>query len=121
MVWALVVAVVLLLLIGWSNLTLQKQVRHLQEEITDLRAGQDLSERVSYLVHKGREIEAIAMYRSATASACSRARTPSRSSPRTTPSSDVPLAPLPPASERVKPRQVILLVTRSSPAIYVHP
>lgn len=66
MVWALVVAVVLLLLIGWSNLTLQKQVRHLQEEITDLRAGQDLSERVSYLVHKGREIEAIVMYRSAT-------------------------------------------------------
>ena len=66
MVWALVVAVVLLLLIGWSNLTLQKQVRHLQEEITDLRAGQDLSERVSYLVHKGREIEAISMYRSAT-------------------------------------------------------
>lgn len=66
MVWALVVAVVLLLLIGWSNLTLQKQVRHLQKEITDLRAGQDLSERVSYLVHKGREIEAIAMYRSAT-------------------------------------------------------
>lgn len=66
MLWALIIAVVLLVLVAASNLALQKQVRNLQAEITDLRAGQDISERVSYLAHHGREVEAVALYRKAT-------------------------------------------------------
>lgn len=66
MLWALIIAVVLLVLVALSNLALQKQVKHLQDEVTDLRADQDVSERVSYLVHRGRAVEAIALYRKAT-------------------------------------------------------
>lgn len=66
MTWAFVVAVILLLLVALSNFALQKRVKQLEEEFTDLRSGQDVSQRVSYLVHKGREVEAIALYRKAT-------------------------------------------------------
>lgn len=66
MLWVLVAVIVLLVLVALSNLAMQKQVKALQEEITHLRAGQDISERVSYLVHTGRMPEAIAMYRKAT-------------------------------------------------------
>lgn len=66
MLWALIIVVILLVLVGISNLALQKQVKHLQQEVLDLRAGQDVSERVSYLAHHGREVEAIAVYRKAT-------------------------------------------------------
>lgn len=66
MVWALVAAVVLLILIAASNLALQKRTRQLEAEIAHLRQGQDVSERVSYLVHQGQMPEAIAVYRKAT-------------------------------------------------------
>lgn len=66
MTWAFVVAVVLLVLVAASNVALSKRVKQLEAEVNDLRSGQDVSQRVSYLVHKGRQVEAIALYRKAT-------------------------------------------------------
>ena len=59
MTWAFVIALILLVLVALSNFALQKRVRQLEQEVTDLRSGQDISQRVSYLVHNGREVEAI--------------------------------------------------------------
>ena len=66
MTWAFVIALILLVLVALSNFALQKRVRQLEQEVTDLRSGQDISQRVSYLVNNGREVEAIAVYRQAT-------------------------------------------------------
>lgn len=66
MLWALVIVSVLLVLVAASNFALQKRLRQLSAEVSDLRSGQDVSERVSYLVHHGREMEAAALYRQAT-------------------------------------------------------
>lgn len=66
MTWAFVIALILLVLVALSNFALQKRVRQLEQEVTDLRSGQDISQRVSYLVNNGREVEAIAVYRKAT-------------------------------------------------------
>ena len=66
MTWAFVIALIRLVLVALSNFALQKRVRQLEQEVTDLRSGQDISQRVSYLVNNGREVEAIAVYRKAT-------------------------------------------------------
>lgn len=66
MIWALVAALILLVLVMMSNFAMQKRMKQLEEEVTDLRSGQDVAQRVSYLMHKGRQVEAIQIYRKAT-------------------------------------------------------
>lgn len=66
MIWAFAVAVILLVLAGLSNVALQRRVKQLQDEVNHLRDGQDLAERVSYLVHAGRTREAVALHSRAT-------------------------------------------------------
>lgn len=66
MLVALIIVSVLLVLAVFFVLALQKQVAALTKEVEQLRSGQDISERISYLVHSGREVEAIAVYRRAT-------------------------------------------------------